>query len=64
MHELTMLHFHDPKRYEMPLESFTEEILVNYSVIWKSLLMLILPNIRCTLQLMSCILGLQTFSQP
>ena len=48
----------------MPLESFTEEIPVNHSVVQKSHPILIPPDTRWTLQLMSCILGLQIISQP
>jgi len=48
----------------MPLESFTKEIPVKHSVVWKSLPILI-PQYTCrTLQLVSRILGLQTISQP
>ena len=59
-----MLHLHDPRRYEVSLESFMEEILVNHSVIWMSLPMLIPLDTSRTLQLMSYIFRLQTFGQP
>ena len=48
----------------MPLESFTEEILVNHNVVLKSFPIQIPPDAYWTLQLMSCVLGLQTISRP
>ena len=59
-----MLHLHEPRRYEMPLESFMEEIPVNHSIVRKSLPILVPPDTRWSLQLMSYILGLQTICQP
>ena len=47
----------------MPLESFTEEILVNLSIGRKSLPILIPPDACWSLQLMRRILGLQTIGQ-
>ena len=48
----------------MPLECFTEKIPVKHSVGWKSFPILIPPDACRSLQLVSCILRLQTFSQP
>ena len=48
----------------MPFESFTEEILVNHNVVLKSFPIQIPPDAYWTLQLMSCVLGLQTISRP
>ena len=48
----------------MPFKSITEQILVKHSVGWKSFPILIPPDACRTLQLMSGILRLQTFSQP
>ena len=48
----------------MPLESFTEKIPVKHSVGWKSFLILIPLDACWSLQLVSCILSLQTRSQP
>jgi len=59
-----MLHLHDTRRYEMPLESFMEEIPFKHSIVRKGLPILIPPYAYRTLQLVSYILGLQTHGQP
>ena len=59
-----MLHLHDTRRNEMPFKSITEKIPIKHSVGWKSFPILIPPDACWALQLMSCILCLQTFSQP
>ena len=59
-----MLHLHNTRRYEVPFESLTEQFPINHSVGWKSFPILIPPDACRTLQLMSYILCLQTFSQP
>ena len=48
----------------MPFKSIMEKIPVKHRVGWKSFPILILPDVCWALQLMSCILCLQTLSQP